>query len=96
MIENFWFVSSDWKMYCLCQFVSIFGKLSNIRLVDPISFIKFMLCYLVLFLIGIGKSCESLELEIKDLVFRQRGSDCILMLISLEIDAVFTSVAVPS
>lgn len=55
-----------------------------------------MLCYLVLFLIEIGKSCESLELEIKDLVFRQWGSDCILMLISLEVDAVFTSLAVSS
>lgn len=46
---------------------------------------------------NVAMSCEPLELEIKYLVFTQWGSDCILMLISLEVDTtVFTSLAISS
>lgn len=46
---------------------------------------------------NVAMSCKPLELEIKDLVFCQWGSDCILMLISLKVDTtVFTSLAISS
>lgn len=44
---------------------------------------------------NVAVSCEQLGLEIKDLAFRQQGSDCVLMLILLEVNATaFISLAI--
>lgn len=44
---------------------------------------------------NVAVSCEPLGLEIKDLAFRQQGSDCVFMLILLEVNAtVFISLAI--
>lgn len=46
---------------------------------------------------NVAMFCEPLEMEIKNLIFRQQGSGCILMLILLEVDTtVFTSLAISS
>lgn len=82
-------MNSDWEVYCFCQFVSIFGKL---KYQTCTSHQLYKLHTVLLSFISnrnVAMSREPLELEIKDLAFRRWGSDCILMLISLEVHNCF-------